>query len=257
MAQIPKVATAGLDALLRRIAETVNVLIGRAALIDSDNAFTGTNTFAASPQVVNAAQAIFDVKSSGAQTPLVRMWVSDAHKGGFGAVPSSDAWGSGTDVGDILAYAVTGSFIFTGDNGATVHFEVDENGVITGSGVDMTPATGTFTPTVDGFSGTPTALDVTWARMGNIVVVTLSTITGTSDSAVFAITNVPAALAPATSQLVKIRNATDNGSSVEAYVRVHDDGDWDFATESGGVAGWTASGTKALSPGTTFTFSLL
>src|SRR5262249_12811595 len=68
--------------------------------------------------------------------------------------------------------------------------------VTSGTFVDMTPNTGTFTMTYTGFASNPTCTS-TWSRISKIVVLLLCQATGTSNATTMTGTGMPAEIQPA------------------------------------------------------------
>lgn len=133
-------------------------------------------------------------------------------------------------------------------------------GATAGTVVDMSPDTGSFTGTLTGMSGA-TSGTVTWSKMGQLVTITIASVTGTSNTTAMTMTGLPASLEPATQrQLVPI-NLIDGGSNVAGYADITNGSTTvTFAriVAATGVyspSGFTNSGSKGLSLAS-FTYSL-
>ena len=106
---------------------------------------------------------------------------------------------------------------------------------------------GTFTATGNGFSGSVTGT-ATYQRFGNIVVLQLPNLSGTSNATTFTVTGLPSIIQPSVARICRI-NAVDNGSAVVDGQTVAG-----FTAASGTItiykaanaSGWTNSGTKAI-----------
>lgn len=127
------------------------------------------------------------------------------------------------------------------------------------SGTDYAPAsaaqtTGNFTATyVTGFTTNVTQV-INYVLDGSVVTLRFTAgASGTSDSTQFvtAAGDVPASLRPAANLNIRGFNATDNGASIEACLRINTDGSigWYAVSAPGATcaqSGWTASGTKTM-----------
>lgn len=151
----------------------------------------------------------------------------------------------------------------------TNRISVSSSGTITGNGVDMTPASGTFTATFDDAGTTSPTVDFDYQKMGNIVSIVARTnaATFTSDSTNFATTGapVPAAIRPSGTAALTgiISGATNNGTATAFCMEISTAGNitlYPFPTGLGNVcasASWTNTGNKALSmTGVNFTYML-
>jgi hypothetical protein len=115
-------------------------------------------------------------------------------------------------------------------------------------------SSGSYTGTLSGVSGAVTTT-VRHATAGNVVLVSIDNITGTSDAATFSITGtgVPN---PARQQAIPIYSAYDNGSlTYQAAVLVETSGTLTFVLNNNN-SGWTASGTKGFNRNIAFAYHL-
>lgn len=123
--------------------------------------------------------------------------------------------------------------------------------------VDMTPDGGSFTVTYTGMSSVTTGT-ATWTRYGRVVVLTLPSLTGTSNVNTFTITGLPAVIQPATlSPTCSTTNAVSSGSASQvAYAK--------FAAGSGTITmfvagvsnGWGATSLKGFDGAPSLTYSI-
>ena len=87
-------------------------------------------------------------------------------------------------------------------------------GPTAGGFVDMTPDTGSFTFTATGMTTSPTGTGI-WARIGNLVLLLLPTITGTSNANTFTYTGLPAAIQPVRTIVCPlVEDYVENGGAV-------------------------------------------
>jgi hypothetical protein len=109
-------------------------------------------------------------------------------------------------------------------------------------------ATGTFTLTGDGFSGTPPTTSATFNLSNNIVTLTVGNVTGTSAANIFSLGGIPAAIRPPSSLNLSIIPDLENN-----YVTVYggagnicevDTSGNIFFMWAGSPLGWATSGTK-------------
>lgn len=151
-------------------------------------------------------------------------------------------------------------------------FQVRGDAAIFGRGataaavVDMSPDKGTFTATYTGFTASscsPVAActgTASWAKMGQVVVLTLPQNLGTSNATTFTTTGLPAAIQPsATTQTVAVV-VENNTAEARALAQ--------FASASGTItysvwaaggfnaSNWTASGNKGIATPLTITYAL-
>jgi len=105
---------------------------------------------------------------------------------------------------------------------------------------------GTATLTGAGFSGSVTT-NISWQRLGNIVVARILSFTGTSNSTSFSLSGLPAALLPAITQTVSCAGIVlDNGSVlVSSELTISAGGSLIFS-KIGVTTAFTNSGTKGL-----------
>lgn len=128
---------------------------------------------------------------------------------------------------------------------------------ITGNGIDMTPDTGTYTGTLTGCTTSPT-ITVRWTRMGNLVTITLPSVTATSNTTAMTLTgSLPAALQPASTVTVPIAHAENNGTfdaTISAQMTAGST-TINFG-RNGSKTGFTNSGTKGWATQIAFTYAL-
>jgi len=162
------------------------------------------------------------------------------------ATPSN--WMTGT----VTSYnATTGALVVnvTGTNGSgtiaawTVALQASGEWV----GNAATAGTsGSFTITGTGFTVNPTATAV-WSKVNGFVTLHIpyASISGTSNSATFTLTGLPAEIRPASFRNMPIIMAMDNSAVTTARMAISNDGS--ITLSEGILSGaWTASGTKAL-----------
>lgn len=116
---------------------------------------------------------------------------------------------------------------------------------------------GSFTPTWVGFSADPAAL-VRYSIKGNLVTVMIdvATAVGTSDATGFQLTNVPAAIQPATTQHAFIAGGVDGGSNIDGLaVEIQASAAAWILTATAARTAWTASSTKGFAEAEAYTFS--
>lgn len=118
---------------------------------------------------------------------------------------------------------------------------------------------GSWTATYTGFSSL--SATAKYIRIGKQVTLLLPSATGTSNSTSYTISNLPAAIAPATAQWVPLDlNVFQNNSTLQTAsdlveVRV-DAGTTITFLRAGSSTGWTASGTKGLTASIPITYTL-
>lgn len=115
--------------------------------------------------------------------------------------------------------------------------------------VPLTPVSSTFTITAGGFSGTVNGT-ARYEKIGNIVVLYIPGLSGTSDSTSFSLSGIPAAIRPARVQNIPVPVTRDNGTDGNlSWVQIATDGTGSVIRQDGAGAStpWTNSGTKALS----------
>lgn len=159
----------------------------------------------------------------------------------------------------------TGIFdIFDGTASAS-RLQINTSGTITGLGsvsgsqVDMSPDTGTFTATYTGFTATITCT-ATWSRIGKLVSLFFCTATGTSNATSFTMTGLPSAIQPGslTQTMALPIGPIQNASIIDTTVSVTvttGSGTVTFL-HNGNSSGWTNSGTKGFSSGATISYLL-
>lgn len=156
------------------------------------------------------------------------------------------------------AQICTTSIIFgNGSDGAPT---VTAYGATAAAQVDMSPDTGTFTATFNGFTA-GVSCTATWAKMGKVVVLTVCPATGTSNVNTFTITGIPAEIQPIALSpeylAIPVYSLEDNGTSTNDPLA--------FLVASSGTmtlmkgdltTGWTTSGTKGIRQQFTVTYQI-
>lgn len=124
--------------------------------------------------------------------------------------------------------------------------------------VDMTPDKGTFTITYTGMTAGVTGT-ASWARMGNVVVLTLPLATGTSNLSTFTATGLPAAIQPASlTQQVAVANCENTGTvGAVCQAQINSASGTITMLLAGASGGWTNSGVKGIAAASSVTYSLL
>lgn len=121
-----------------------------------------------------------------------------------------------------------------------------------GTFLDMTPDGNTATLTGTGFSGGAPTCTLYWRRIGTMVTVGMTALSGTSNATTFTLTGVPAAIIPPTvAQNSCICSATNNSIMCLGTIGVSTTSVWTMNISTGvGTAfsssAWTASGTKGV-----------
>lgn len=111
-----------------------------------------------------------------------------------------------------------------------------------------------FTDSITGFSTTVTTA-MLCAQSGSIVNCKLGAATGTSNATTKVLQHLPAAITPVTAQLVTLTQITDNGSiTYQVKATVGTDG---TVTLTLNGSAFTATGTCAITAGTSFAYNLL
>jgi hypothetical protein len=149
--------------------------------------------------------------------------------------------------------------VFNSTTGPTI----EAYGPTAGTLVDLTPDFGTFTGTLVGLTTSPT-VTCAWARVGRVVTLTINansaTVTGTSNSAGFAMTGLPAEIQTATYYGGTASNWFENNSTpgVAGQIQIAPAAGTLTFYLGGGVSGstWTASGTKGLIGQMSISYSL-
>lgn len=141
---------------------------------------------------------------------------------------------------------ITHAGLVLGFNGSA-NFSIQGYGPTAAAGVDMTPDAGTFSMSFTGSS--MTSATARWSRMGNLVVLTFPTSSGTGSTTAFTATGIPAAIQPANAQRVAAPAfaVTNGGTLGVADFEIGVSGSTATFLASGNAAGWTASGTRAIS----------
>lgn len=114
---------------------------------------------------------------------------------------------------------------------------------------------GSFTVTGTGFSGTAPTGTAVWARYGNIVVLTLPALSGTSNATSFTLTGLPAAIQPVRPNNIMCNFLEDNGTATTGAASVSGSAITFFKGTSTSAT-WTASGTKGLTAGNTIAYQI-
>ena len=149
------------------------------------------------------------------------------------------------------------------DNPAVTQFPTDQrrwNGLTTE--MNRKYVTGSFTPTMSGWSSGPNGPSAVWVRNDNFITISFGFVsTGTSDATTISMSGIPLIITPVVNVWVSWSGpATDNGVAstyVTGAVEVQADSTADFYTlASGGV--WTAANSKgwSLTNQCTFTYPL-
>lgn len=119
--------------------------------------------------------------------------------------------------------------------------------VFSGSQTGVTgDVSGSFTATSTGVTGSPTG-SVTFRRSGNVVVLHVPQIGGTSNATTFTLTGLPAHLIPAANRLLLARGQ-DNSAFVHLVARIDSAGGTITLLNGVGAGSFTASGTKTIEP---------
>jgi hypothetical protein len=121
--------------------------------------------------------------------------------------------------------------------------------------VDMTPDTGSFNGTGTGFSPAP-IFACKWSKMGNIVIITVTSTQGTSNATTWSIGQLPAAITPVTSRNVAVPFLQDSGASTNGAAQANSGGFLQFYKGASTSGGWTASGQKGLAADNSFFYQL-
>lgn len=111
---------------------------------------------------------------------------------------------------------------------------------------------GSFTATYSGGTTAPTGT-ARWIRVGKQITLMLPSLSATSNSTEFTYTGMPAGLAPGTNQSCPLpaSAATDNSAAINtARVYIDQSGPTIRFQVAGLSSGWTSSGTKGISGGT-------
>ena len=149
---------------------------------------------------------------------------------------------------------------FNMNAGETLTLHMFNNGVweeIARSGA----STGSFTPTITGFSSDPSTPVTNWSIDGSTIFIRVGFTTGTSNATTFTISNLPADLTPSLAQIVPIIGLHDNTADTAAAGVVLISGTTlTFGLDGTDVAGggFTASGAKGFaSASVSFSYSLM
>ena len=146
---------------------------------------------------------------------------------------------------DYVHEATTGNLYFTPDGGTTKCPMMNGAGLISCKGVDMTPATGTFTSTFTGFTAGVTCTS-TWTKIGTLVTLAICGGSGTSNVSTFTMTGLPSAIQPATlTQDVGLGKVSNGGATVSGGSALVTAATGTITFElNGSAGGWNASSTK-------------
>jgi hypothetical protein len=125
--------------------------------------------------------------------------------------------------------------------------------------VDMTPDRGTFTLTGTGFTVAPTST-ATWYRIGNVVLLNVGALQGTSNATTLTATGLPAAIQPSLAQTVPSCDMEDNGAVLpnSSASFAAGSGTSTFNPTQAASGSWTNSGVKGFrnTGGTTLVYLL-
>jgi hypothetical protein len=141
---------------------------------------------------------------------------------------------------------------------ATTGVMISGYGLTAAALVDMTPDKGSYTATGTGFAATVPTCTAVWAKMGNLVTVTLTALQGTSNAATFTITGMPAILFPARQQFLACPAAfTDTTGTVllTTVAAVLQTTGVITMYLNGSASGWATSGSKGINTGFGWTFT--
>lgn len=108
----------------------------------------------------------------------------------------------------------------------------------------VTSATGSFTGTLTGCTTSPTG-SIIWIKTGNIVTLTIPSITGTSNSTSCTVTGIPTRLQPSAARTVT-GSYQDNGISAIGLFQISNTGVLTIFNAAGNSAFFTGSGTKGI-----------
>lgn len=133
---------------------------------------------------------------------------------------------------------------------------VQARGPVAAALVDMTPDHGSYTGTLTGCTTSPTAT-IKWARMGNLVVLFIPGLTGTSNATTCTITGaMPASIQPVSTQWMAAPLLEDATAVFAGGVAVNAASSTLTLEKGGTSTGFTASGTKGVSSGMAFAYQL-
>lgn len=214
------------------------------------------NVFSANQTFSKTGGAQFNLGTTDATDTTFVISTNSTTRGYVGSPGANGNITTGSLVGDLVLRAESGKVKVSADAGFSNSLIVSST-AITGIGsVDMTPASGTFTATVDtGCSGTAPTFDVDWQRIGNLVSLGhTGTSTGfscTSNSTAFsASAALPASIRPSgTTAYCGIQEGfLDNNTAVLASIAFTTTGAI-VATRMNGAATttWTNTGFKSFS----------
>jgi hypothetical protein len=150
-----------------------------------------------------------------------------------------------------LTVKINGTTVFE-VTGSLTGPTIEAYGPTAGALVDMTPDTGSFTGTFTGFTTTVTGTCV-WARIGNLVMLIIPAVSGTSNATSMSMTGLPAEISSSVTQW-NPTNVTNNGAAVAGICTISSSS-IAFAVGAGGTA-FTASGTKGITDAITYAYTL-
>ena len=129
----------------------------------------------------------------------------------------------------------------------TVNGTIQGRGPTSGTLLGVSPDTGTFTASGVGFTTTPTST-CTWFRVGNLVILAIGGMSGTSNSTSFSLSGLPGPIQPGTvTQLLPVVADVNNGvTELAAQLQITALSSTITILRNVVTAGWTASGTKSL-----------
>ena len=119
-------------------------------------------------------------------------------------------------------------------------------GPINNAMTDLTPDTGTFTMTYNGFTAGVTGT-ASWSRIGKLVTLVFPIATGTSNATTFTATGIPTAIQPSLVQMIRLPEVCVEDNTTFAIVPavLTNGATFQFLNNNSG-SGWTAAGTKGI-----------
>jgi hypothetical protein len=163
----------------------------------------------------------------------------------------------GSGVGFIVEYNAGTPRLMLGDASGD-NLDWSGSGLAISGSVNLSNTVQTFTPIWTGFSSAPSG-DISYIDIGKLVILfSASSLTGTSNGAAMAITNLPAAIKPASGTRKIPCIVVDDGLSRSGMAEPDASGDFDFYLETPNTAdarvdlaanSFKTSGTKGLAAG--------
>lgn len=205
------------------------------------------------------------LNSASGQSLQTQLKTNGTLRGYIGAAAATDSLITGSVTGDLIFRGEsTVNLLFSADAGTTAEFKILGTPALQGRGpvaaalVDMTPDKGTFTITYTGMTAGVTGT-ASWARMGNVVVLTLPAATGTSNLSTFTATGLPAAIQPGSlTQQVAVANCENTGTvGAVCQAQISSASGTITMLLAGASGGWTTSGVKGIAAASSITYSLL